>query len=97
MAWNPFVNALAAAAYIWSIGLFFNYMNSINHDTPDTFTAPIVMLSLLVFSVATMAFLFFYRPLVLLMENKKHEAIGFFVKTLAAFGVLTLLAIATVL
>jgi hypothetical protein len=37
-----------------------------------------------------MAFLFFYRPAVLLIENKREEAVSFFLKTLGTFGVITI-------
>ncbi|PIP65778.1 hypothetical protein COU77_04005 [Candidatus Peregrinibacteria bacterium CG10_big_fil_rev_8_21_14_0_10_49_16] len=97
MRWNPYLHAIGAAAYIWGVGLLIAYISSLHHDTPDTFTAPIVALSLLVFSVATMGFLFFYRPAVLLLEKKREEAVLFFLKTLGTFGVLTLLVVLTVL
>ena len=44
-----------------------------------------------------MGFLFFYRPMGLLMENKRDEAVSFFLKTLGTFGAITLLVILTVL
>ena len=94
---NPYLNAFLASAYIWCIGLFFSLVAARNENTPDTFMAPIVMISLLVFSVATMAFLFFYRPATLLLEHKPREAVEFFLKTLATFGALTLLAALSVL
>jgi hypothetical protein len=61
---------------------------------PSPHTAAAI--SLVVFSAATMAFLFFYRPLVLLLEHRSSEAVAFFLKTLATFGVIGLLAILTV-
>jgi Na+-transporting methylmalonyl-CoA/oxaloacetate decarboxylase gamma subunit len=54
-------------------------------------------LSLLVFSVAVMGFLFFYRPAVLLIENKKKEAVDYFFKTLGAFGAITAIVVAAML
>ena len=97
MRWNPYINALAASAYVWAIGFLFQYISSIRHDTPDKVTDPIMTLSLLVFSAAVMGFLFFYRPVVLLIENKKEQAISFFLKTLATFGVITLITVFAVL
>ncbi len=91
MRWNPFLNAAGAAAYIGAIGLLFWYISSIHRDTPDTFLDPIIALSLLVFSAAVMGFLFFYRPLLLLLENKRSEAMSFFMKTLVTFGIITAL------
>lgn len=92
MKWNPFLNALAAAGYIWCVALFFLYMSLTQSDKPDSFAAPVGALSLLVFSVALMAFLFFYHPAVLLMENKRKEAVTYFFKTLFSFGVLAVAA-----
>jgi len=90
MPWNPYIHALAATTYIWGVGFLIHYISSIHHDTPDKFTDPIAALSLLVFSVAVMAFLFFYRPAVLLIENKRQEAVSFFLKTLGTFGAITI-------
>ena len=89
MRTNPLYNAIVASGYIALIGLFFSLVEHFKHDTPDTILAPIAMLSLLVFSVATMGFLFFYQPLILLLDGKREEAVAFFFKTLTIFGVLT--------
>lgn len=97
MRWNPYLNAVGAAAYIWGVGFLINYISSLHHDTPDNLVGSIAFLSLLVFSAAVMGFLFFYRPVALLIENKKNDAMLFFLKTLGAFGVLTLLVVLTVL
>ena len=97
MRWNPFLNAAGAAAYIWGIGLLIGHIARLHHDTPDNLVGSVAALSLLVFSAAVMAFLFFYRPVVLLLENKRDEAVSFFLKTLGTFGAITLLAILTVL
>ena len=97
MRWNPYLNAIGAAAYVWGVGFLIHYISSLNRDTPDNLTGSIAALSLLVFSAAVMGFLFFYRPGVLLVENKKDDAISFFLKTLGTFGVITLLVILTVL
>ena len=94
MRWNPFFNAGGAAVYIWGIGLLFQYISSVRGNTPDNFLDPIAALSLLVFSVAVMGFLFFYRPVVLLIDNKKEEAVLYFLKTLGIFGVITIFVIA---
>jgi hypothetical protein len=93
MRWNPFINATGAAAYIWGIGLLFQYISSTMHNTPDTIFDPIAALSLFVFSAAVMGFLFFYRPTVLLLEHKRAEAVSFFLKTLGTFGAITILLI----
>lgn len=62
-------------------------------NKPDTFFAPIVVLSLLTLSVAVMAFLFFYQPLVLFIEGKKKDAVNLFVKTVGIFAAITALTL----
>ncbi len=89
MKWNPYLNAFAASAYIGGIALFLQFIESIRHDTPDTLVDGTGFISLVVFSAAVMAFLFFYRPLLLLIEDKKKEALSYFLKTLLTFGVVT--------
>lgn len=72
------------------------FIQSLRHGTPDTLLDSMGVLSLFVFSAAVMAFLFFYRPLFLLIENKKSEAVSYFLKTLGIFGVLTIVLLALV-
>lgn len=88
MKWNPVLSAVAAAAYIGLVALLIQHINSLRHDTPDTLLDSIGVLSLLVFSAATMAFLFFYQPTCLVIENKRAAAVAYFLKTLGAFGVI---------
>lgn len=97
MSWNPYLNAIGAAAYIWGVGFLINHIASLHHDTPDNLTGSIAAISLMVFSAAVMAFLFFYRPVALLVESKKDEAVFFFLKTLGTFGFITLLVVLTIL
>ena len=89
MKWNPLINALCALAYIGIVVLFMHFIETLRHDTPDTLLDGIGMLSLLVCSAAIMAFLFFYQPLVRLVENKKSEAVSYFLQTLGIFGAVT--------
>ncbi|OIO53494.1 hypothetical protein AUJ46_04820 [Candidatus Peregrinibacteria bacterium CG1_02_54_53] len=93
MRWNPYLNAIGAVAYVWGVGLLIGYISSLHHDTPDNLIGSIAALSLFTFSAAVMGFLFFYRPAALLVENKKEEAVFFFLKTLGTFGVITLFLI----
>lgn len=97
MKLNPYLSALSATAYICLIALFFNYLEKVRGNTPDSFVDPIGALSLLVFSVAFMALIFFYKPVVLLIENKKIEAISYFTKTLVTFGLLTFVVFASII
>jgi hypothetical protein len=90
MKLNPFANAAAAVVYICAVALFMRVIESVRHDTPDTFLDGVGFISLFVFSAAVMAFLFFYQPVVMLSENKKTEAVSHFLKTLGLFGAITM-------
>ena len=88
MTKNPFYNALAALVYIIAIVLGMTYMPTIQ-TTTDDFIMPIIMLSLLTLSVAIMAYIFGYQPLVLFLDNKKKEGVSLFLKTVGIFGGIT--------
>jgi len=89
MTKNPYHNALLAAAYIVFIVLLISYGPALVRDKPDTILAPMAMLSLLVFSVAFMGYIFFFRPVLMYLNGQKREAVEFFTKTLVAFAVIT--------
>ena len=89
MSKNPYINALLAGLYIVFIVLLITYGPAYVRDKPDTILAPMAMLSLLVFSVAFMAYNFFFRPVAMYLEGQKREAVEFFTKTLASFAVIT--------
>ena len=89
MTKKPLINALGASAYIILGVTIMNLVTQPLRDKPDTFFAPVVFLSLLTLSVAVMAFLFFYQPVMLFIEGKKKEAVNFFVKTVGIFAILT--------
>ena len=81
---KPFIYALLAVLYIMGIGLFFKYVTPFLAE--KTFFTPIAMLGLLVLSVATMGFLFFSEPIKLYIDNRKQEAVSFFLKMLGVFA-----------
>ncbi|MPM51628.1 hypothetical protein SDC9_98378 [bioreactor metagenome] len=89
MTKNPFINALSASAYIILVVTTMNFATKPLQNKPDTFAAPIVFLSILTLSVAVMAFLFFYQPLLLFIDGKKKLAINLFIKTVAIFAIIT--------
>ncbi len=89
MTKNPFLNALSASAYIILGVLIMTFVTQPLKHKPDTFFEPIVFLSLLTLSVAVMAFLFFYQPVMLFIDGKKKQAVNLFVKTVGIFAVLT--------
>ena len=89
MSRNPYTNALLAGLYIVFVVLLITYGPAYVRDKPDTILAPMAMLSLLVFSVTLMGYLFFLQPVQMFLEGQKVEAVELFTKTLAAFAVIT--------
>ena len=94
MTRNPYINALIAGLYIVFIVLLITYGPTLVRDKPDNILAPMAMLSLLVVSVAFMAYAFFYQPLLLYLEGQKREAVQLFTKTLGTFAVITVVVVA---
>lgn len=93
MTKNPFINALSASVYIVFIVSVMNFVTQPLRNKPDTFAAPIVFLSILTLSVAVMAFLFFYQPLLLFIDGKKKLAVNLFIKTVAIFAIITIITL----
>lgn len=96
MKWSPIYNAAGAAAYITAVVTFMHFITELRHDTPDTLIDGMGFISLFVFSAATMAFLFFYRPVELLIAGKRIEATSYFMQTLGIFGIITVAVLALV-
>ncbi|MFA5777878.1 MAG: hypothetical protein WC870_00040 [Candidatus Paceibacterota bacterium] len=88
---KPFLNALAAALYIVVIVFVTQFVGSVLKDQNDTIIIPMTMLSLFVLSAAVMGFLFLAEPLQLLIENRKQEAVSFFVKVAGIFSCFVLI------
>jgi hypothetical protein len=93
MTKNPIINALSASAYIILVVTVFTFITQNLRNKPDTFFAPVTVLSLLTLSVAVMGYLFFYQPLMLFIEGKKKQAVNLFVKTVGVFAVLTVVTL----
>lgn len=89
MSRNPYINAFLAGLYIVFVVLLITYGPAYVRDKPDTILAPMAMLSLLVFSVALMGYIFFLQPVAMYLEGQKREAVELFTKTLGAFAVIT--------
>ena len=89
MTKNPFINAISASAYIILVVTIMTVVTQPLRNKPDTFFAPITMLSVLTLAVAVMAYLFFYQPLQLLINGKKKEALSLFTKTVGIFAAIT--------
>lgn len=93
MSQNPIINALCASAYIILGVTVMTFVTQPLRNKPDTFFAPVVVLSLLTLSVAVMAFLFFYQPLMFFIEGRKKDAVTLFVKTVGIFAAITMVAL----
>ncbi len=82
---QPFFYATGAAIYIVIIVLIINVVTSVIPG--KSLLIPMAMLSLFVLSAAIMGFLFLSQPFFLFMENKKEEAILFFLKIVGVFAI----------
>ncbi|MCC6934208.1 MAG: hypothetical protein IT406_00730 [Candidatus Yanofskybacteria bacterium] len=90
---NAIGNAVATAAYVVLIALFFSHAERIfGPEDPKTFLIPTVMLLLLVLSAAITGFLVFGRPVMWYIDGRKKEAIILLGQTLASLAVILLLA-----
>jgi len=86
-----FLDAILTSGYIVLVGSFFFYgENFFSFPKEDTVFAPILMLSLLVFSVALVGSLIFGRPILWYLDGKKREAVMLLAYTLAFFFLATL-------
>lgn len=89
MSKNAFVSAVGASVYIFLLSIFFNFVSQTQRDKPDTFLAPVGLLSALTLSAAVMAYLFFYQPLQLFLDGKKKQAVSVFMQTVGIFAAIT--------
>ena len=97
MTKNPIINAVSASVYIALIVTLMNFISKTLGSKPDSAFAPIVFLSVLTLSVSIMAYLFFYQPLLLVLDGKKKQAIHLFIQTIGAFGAITITVVALLL
>ncbi len=87
------LNALGTLMYIVLVALFLSQAQHIfGPEEPKSVIVPIAMLSLLVFSVATVGLTIFGRPILWYWDGKKCEAVSLILTTLAAFFVMVLVA-----
>jgi len=93
---KPFLNAVAASVYISIVSSFMFYGSKL-FPKEDTLLAPIAMLSLFTLSAAVMGYLFFYQPLMLFLDGNRKKAVDFFLRTVAVFSAITILAFALLL
>lgn len=96
MTKNPLINALLAALYIGLISCMFYFSPGFALPEPSLLM-PVVMLSLLSLSVAVMACIFFYRPVMMYLDGAKAAAAKLLLHTIGTFAILTALFIAALL
>lgn len=86
MSKNPLINALGASAYIFLVGIVMNYLTHMQNHKPDTFFAPVALISLFTLSAALMGYFFIYQPVLLYLDGKKKEATTLFIRTVLIFA-----------
>ncbi len=86
MTKNPFYNALFATAYIMVLITSVFLIPTTFMGQKESVFIPMAMLSLLVLSVALMAYLFFYQPVLMLIEGQRKEAVKLFLQTVGIFA-----------
>lgn len=92
MTKKPFLNALIASCYVILVSLIPTFGDRLEFVvTPKiAMIAPILFLSIFTLSAAVMALLFFYQPVVLLIEGNKVGAFKMLIETILSFAVTTL-------
>ena len=91
------INAALMALYVSAISSFLFYIPKIFDNTkPDTVLAPIMMLSLLVFSAALVGALIFGKPILWYLDGKKKEAVSLLFYTLGIFLGITIIVMSVV-
>lgn len=91
MTKNPFLNALAAVAYIALVASVMFYGPKAAPPRADSVVIPIAMISLFTLSAAVMGYVFLSEPLQLFLSGEKKRAVNLFVQTLLIFAGITAL------
>jgi len=96
MTKNPFYNALFAISYIvvlvTTVNLAFTHLEGV---VGESIFLPMSALATLVLSVALMGYLFFYQPVIMIIEGKREEGVKLFLQTVGLFAVATVLVMLT--
>ena len=90
MTKNPLINALTATTYIALIVFVMDFGTRIA-SRPNTFIAPLAVVSLFTLSAAVMGYVFGYEPAQLYFDGKKKAAVNLFLQTVAIFAGITIL------
>jgi len=90
MSKNPIINGVAALAYILLISSVMNFgTKTMSH--PNSFIAPVAVISLFTLSAAVMGYIFCYQPAQLYFDGKKKQAVQLFLQTVVIFACITAL------
>ena len=98
MTKNPIYNALFAISYIVVLVTAVNFTAThLEGVVNESIFLPMTVLAVLVLSVALMGYLFFYQPVLMLLDGKREEGVQLFLKTVGVFAVATALVLLTAL
>lgn len=86
MTRNPLYNALLAIAYVIGVILLIFSGTFFFGSQEDSIFIPMAMLGLLVLSVTVMAYLFFYQPLIMLLDGERDKGVKLFLQTIGIFA-----------
>lgn len=86
MSKNPFYNAIVAISYIVILISIASTAQGFWGGPKDSILYPMIVLSTLVFSVALMAYLFFYQPVMMFIEGHREKGVKLFFQTLGIFA-----------
>ncbi len=87
MSKNPFYNALFAIAYIVVLVTTVFFTPHVPGFPEQSVFYPMAVLGTLVFSVALMAYLFFYQPVLMFLDNQREKGVKLFLHSIAIFAV----------
>lgn len=86
MTTNPLYNALLAIAYIVILVSSVFFGTQLLGGPEDSILYPMAALGVLTFSAALMAYLFFYQPVLMLLDGQREKAVKLFLKTMGVFA-----------
>lgn len=95
MTKNPFYNAGLGIIYITLVVTIMNAASKwATEKGGDTILMPIGVLSLFVFSAATMGYLFLFQPITMFLDNNRKAAVNLFLQTIGTFAGLAAIVVA---
>lgn len=86
MPHTPLSHALFAILYIITLVSSVFFLPELLGAPDESIFYPMLALSTLVLSVAVMAYLFFYHPLLLVLDGEREKAARFFLHTVGIFA-----------